>query len=83
MNIVLQTGETRGSKSRRAKLNEAAILEIRRLFRAKPAGQTRNDFARQIAPQFGVNWRTICSVLAGTIWGWLKDPQTIEESPHA
>jgi hypothetical protein len=55
----------RGSRSGVAKLNEAAVADIRKRL---AAGATR----RELAMAFGVSPSTISAIRSGQNWGWLR-----------
>jgi hypothetical protein len=58
----------RGSRNRTAKLTEEDVLKIHSLSR------TMTQAA--IAERFGVHPVSICTILSGRTWGWLKPQQS-------
>jgi hypothetical protein len=56
---------TKGSKNKQHKLDEAQVLSIRQRFADGESGSA-------LADEFGVSHPTICDIVAGRTWGWLK-----------
>ena len=59
--------EPRGTKSGKAKVTEAQVVEIRR---ALVAGEAK----RVLAARFGVSPSTISAIARGQNWAWLRQP---------
>lgn len=61
----------RGEQHKAAKLTEADVHAIRRLFREGKLN------GKEIGALFGVGVSAICKIRAGTAWGWLADEEEV------
>jgi hypothetical protein len=56
---------TRGTKNARAKINEKVVHEIR-------GRRKLGEALKSIAEDFGISQQSVCDIMAGRTWGWLK-----------
>ena len=63
-----------GEQHGRAKLTEASVLEIRRLWAC------RSESQRALARRFGVCGTAVRAILTGRNWAWLAPKETVDKA---